>query len=461
LLAADTFSHGRLTNQTHALWQHFESFHINHQPSYMSMYPPAQGIALAIGQILGHPWLGVLLGASLMCASLTWALQGWMPPTWALLGGGIAILRLALFSSWGNSYYGGAVPAIGGALLLGAVGRLLRAPSAKLGGTAAVGAVILANSRPYEGLVVCIALGVATAFLSRHRWTGAAWRAVLSPAMVVLACAGLAMLYYNWRVYGSPLTLPYTTNRARYAVAPVFLWQHPKRVPEYRHEVMRKFYTGWELDMFEKMSGRRGYSIRAKALVLEFGLFYIGPLLTVPLVFAIAWIGDSQRITVPILALGSCVAAVAMSAFTMPHYFSPATAALYVILLRSFRIVWIRQPALVRTFCIAIVIAAAIRLGLTEPFPNVYNRNSHLQLSTGRRQIVDRLTALGGRHLLVVRYSAEHDPGQEWVYNAADIDGSRIVWAREMDDNRALFDYFRDRRAWLLEPDAGHLSPLR
>src|ERR1700746_320582 len=38
LLASDTFSHGRLTNPTPAMWIHFESIHIAMQPTYMSMY---------------------------------------------------------------------------------------------------------------------------------------------------------------------------------------------------------------------------------------------------------------------------------------------------------------------------------------------------------------------------------------------------------------------------------------
>jgi hypothetical protein len=56
---------------------------------------------------------------------------------------------------------------------------------------------------------------------------------------------------------------------------------------------------------------------------------------------------------------------------------------------------------------------------------------------------------------VIVRYQATHDFLEEWVYNEADIDGSKVVWARDMgaEKNRELIDYYKDRRVWMVAPD--------
>src|SRR5678816_3857358 len=171
------------------------------------MYYPAQGLLLAIGQVIfGHPFWGVWLSAGLMCAAICWMLQGWLPPIWALYGGVLAAIRLSSFSYWADSYWGGAVAAIGGALVLGALPRIRRYQRPRDAVLMGLGFAMLANSRPFEGLFFSLPVIAALIFwtVRRERGAGTVLGRVVFPLSVMFLLTAEAMGLYFCLLYTSP-----------------------------------------------------------------------------------------------------------------------------------------------------------------------------------------------------------------------------------------------------------------
>src|SRR5580658_8072180 len=122
-----------------------------------------------------------------------------------------------------NSYWGGAVAAAGGALVLGALPRLWRGGQPNHLITFAVGLAILMHARPWEGAVLgAAALGVLA-------WTPRSFPPVPSakgivPAIAILMVSLGAVAYLDDRITGSPFTLPHALYDKQYLMAPNFLF---------------------------------------------------------------------------------------------------------------------------------------------------------------------------------------------------------------------------------------------
>jgi len=92
------------------------------------------------------------------------------------------------------------------------------------------------------------------------------------------------------------------------------------------------------------------------------------------------------------------------------------------------------------------VSAAAAHVPIEPPWPRG---------NLDRAAVLRELQHLPGEQLVIVHYGPRHDVDWEWVYNAADIDHSKVIWARDMGDNKnqELLRYFPARRVWLLNGD--------
>jgi hypothetical protein len=80
-----------------------------------------------------------------------------------------------------------------------------------------------------------------------------------------------------------------------------------------------------------------------------------------------------------------------------------------------------------------------------------------------RDRIVKQLTEEGGKHVLLVHYSDQHSPHEEWVYNSPNIDQQQVIFARAMgaDQDCDLVHYYQDRKIWFLDVDDEPWARLR
>ncbi len=468
LLAGDTFAHGRVANPTPPHAEFFESPHILLQPVYASVYPPGQGITLALGQILfGHPFWGVVLTGALMIFLFCWMSDAWLPPQWTLLVGGLSAMLFFVRHYWFDSYWGGSLAACGGALVVGGFGRVLRGKPKQAGVTLALGAVLLFCTRPYEGGLLCLGVLFALAI----RWWRLTlqnkrnlWRFVALPSAAVLLAAVPVAGWYNWRITGNPSELPYLFYVNHYDRSPK-LWILPPLPPvPYSTSALQELHD-WEVGPYESLRKMPVYH----ALILQFLLFLAAGVWMQFLAFGVLllgvpWIARRKQWKWLLIVLGTGLAGVLLETLALPHYTAPFTPVLLLLIAGSARTLWYRL-ATVRWGGPVFAVAAAVMLIFTVID---YKRVLITPRTTERARLIRQLKAEGGRHLVLVEYAPGWSPilpDAEWVYNGADLNSSPVLFAhlRRDRENQELLEEYKDRRAWLVQlgphPEDIHVEP--
>jgi hypothetical protein len=295
-----------------------------------------------------------------------------------------------------------------------------------------------------------------------------------APLLLVLVLTLSAMGYYFWRTTGSPWRTPYVLNEHTYDPVPSFPWQSLRPVPDYHHDVMRAFYLGdFILGRYRSSRTMAGLVEMKLSGLLGLWRFFLGPVLTLPLLLAVAtmpygysWKDLSKDTRFLLLVCGAVTAATTLPIWSFPHYAAPITCAIYALVLQAMRKIHSWQSRnnsaglfvarAVPSVCVLLLAlragAGPLRLALLEVVPNWCS--PHLA-NLERARMLRRLEQYPGRNLVIVHYSPHHNTHNEWVYNGADIDGAEVVWARDMGStrNEELVRYFKDRRVWLVNAD--------
>jgi hypothetical protein len=468
LLLADTLAHFRLANATHPMHRFFEAVFILQQPSYSSIFPLGQGIVLAAGQVIfRHAWAGVVISIGALCALSYWMLRAWVTPFWALLGALLGVSEFGPLSSWMNTYWGGAVSAIAGCLTFGAMVRLRQSGRRRDAALLGLGLGLEVLTRPFEAtlLALCVLLYFAAMLGGRVDWMKTALRsAVVFAAMIPALALTLAQ---NHAVSGSWTTLPYVVSQMQYGVPTTFVFQ-PN--PEPHRDLTREQdldYHAQRAVHGDQPETLRSYVDRFAYRLRFYRFFFFAPLfLALP---AFLWALKEPRYRwvlawVLIFSLGTN-----FYPYFYPHYVAALTCLfllMSVVGLERLSKWRIHGTAAGREMARAILFLCAAQFmfwynlhlfadpGLLSALGR-YETWDFINYGDleGRIAVNQQLAAAPGKQLVFVRYSPRH-LFDEWIHNAADIDGSPVIFAADRaEDNVSLRKYYPDRTAWILEPD--------
>jgi len=460
LFGAETFAAGNLTNPTHPqadslIGGWFQGFLIQ-RPSWQMKYPPGQSFVLALGILMGDAYYGVLVSCIVAMSSLYWLLRSILRRRWALFALWLALFNWLMVQQWLRHFDGGHVAMFGGCLVYGALFRLLRRPVYRDGVLFGIGCIVLAYTRPWEGFFAC--LPAALVLLWRVCFGGRKGVARmdllkrgLTPATLVLA-AGLCWLgYYHLAVTGDAFRMPYVewnlqTEDQRFGSM--------GQLVSITGDVIRWISNGRKtvFEVFEfLMRSRIERSWRTLAgLISPLGMLAM---------YGLFFRRGSRELCLVILVVTtvSCIVLLEKVHWYPAIYFAPIVGLLFFLMgsgIRGLQRLRFgdRRIGATLTGLMPLLIVLSFLTHAVRTIPSAKVSAHVRQLAAIEQQLQEE----GGEHLVLVRYNEQPTYTTEWITNSPSIDSQHIVWAQVMcaDRDRALLQYYADRKIWLLRPQA-------
>jgi len=463
LLEADTLRHFRLANPPHPLSQFFETFFVLEDPTYSSIYPLGQGLALALGWTLfGLPWAGVLLASAAFCAVCYWMLRAWTSPAWSLAGGTLAVIEFGPLCAWTNSYWGGTLAAAAGCLVFGALPRLRASGRARDAVILGAGLGLHLLIRQFESIFLLLAVILFLLPSLRVQWKLVALAALVALPAVLLTLIQNKAVTRNW------MTTPEMLSQYQYGVPAALTFQNPA-VPHREMTPQQAMDYKMQLSFHQGPETIGSYFLRLEYRVRFYRFFFLPALY----IAAAAFLAKIREIRFAWVAFTLAIFALGTNFFPafQTHYIAAVTG-LFILAcitgLQEIARLRIRgTPAGQEAALLILVLCGAqflfwygVHAFEDSEFSTVarsyetWNFINH-QNPTRRSLVAEELDRMPGPLLVFVRYLPQHIFQDEWVYNRASIDDSRIVWARDLgaEQNEKLLRYYPNRRALLLEPD--------
>jgi len=297
-------------------------------------------------------------------------------------------------------------------------------------------------SRPFESIFLL--LSVILFLLPDFRKLA---RPALVTALFCLPAIGI-VLAQNKQITGNWITLPYSLSQYQYGVPASFTFQpHPEPHHELTREQdldykMQRAFRAREIDTPSTYFQRLVYRIR-------YLRFFLYPPLYPALIVFLAGVRDYRHawvaLTLLIFALGTNFYPIFLT-----HYIAAAACLFVLASVEGLRILsrWPAGAATARALVYLCIAQFVFSYGI---YAFDRDRNPERRIEINRQ-----LAKTPGKLLVLVRYWPQHIFQDEWVYNAADIDAARVVWARDRGDaeDQMLLRYYPDRTVLLLEPDA-------